>query len=342
MAEEKVIIGGYTRKEGAGIYQAVLDTATGSLSTPLPYVTGINGPTYLALSKANRLYTVAGGDGVGGVAAVDLNGAEPKILGSVLEAGTSPAHVSVDEDRQLVYAANYHEGRVNVYAIQDDGSLVATDEDKHDGNGPLPEQDSSHVHFAALTPDKRLAVIDLGNDTVSTYPVSDTGKLGTPAVLHTTTGFGPRHLVFHPTKPIAYLLGELSSKVQVLDYDTATGTFAVRQTLSTIPTDWTEHNGAAAVRVSADGKFLYTSNRGHNSIATFAIDKAGELEFINYISTFGDFPRDFNIDPSGNYVLAVNQNSDNGTLYRRDPVNGTLTTVAINIPTPEAVCVVFP
>ncbi|WP_127848953.1 lactonase family protein [Lacticaseibacillus hulanensis] len=341
MAEETVILGGYTRKGGAGIYRAVLDTVTGSVSTPLPYVTGINGPTYLALSKANRLYTVAAGEGTGGVAAVDLNGPKPHILGTVLEAGTSPAHVSIDEKRQLVFAANYHEGRLNVYAIQDDGSLVATDEAKHTGNGPLPEQDSSHVHFAGLTPDNRVVVIDLGNDTVSTYQVSDSGKLNGPVVLHTMPGFGPRHIAFHPTKPVAYLLGELSSKVQVLDYDASTGTFAPRQTLSTIPSDWTEHNGAAAVRVSADGKFLYTSNRGHNSIATFAIDQSGELEFINHTSTFGDFPRDFAIDPSGNYILAVNQNSDNGTLYRRDPVNGLLTTLAINIPTPEAVCVVF-
>ncbi|KRM55526.1 lactonase family protein [Lacticaseibacillus sharpeae] len=341
MAEEKVILGGYTKKGGAGIYQAVLDTVTGSVSTPLPYVTGINGPTYLALSKANRLYTVAGGDGVGGVAAVDLNGEQPKILGSVLQPGTSPAHVSVDEDRRLVYAANYHEGRLNVYAIQEDGSLVATDEAKHNGNGPLPEQDASHVHFAGLTPDKRIVVVDLGNDTVSTYEVSAAGKLSTPTVFKTAPGFGPRHIVFHPTKPVAYLLGELSSKVQVLDYDATNGTFAVRQTLTTIPTDWTEHNGAAAVRISADARFLYTSNRGHNSIATFAIDRSGELEFVNHVSTFGDFPRDFAIDPSGNYLLAVNQNSDNGTLYRRDPVNGTLTTLAINIPTPETVCVVF-
>ncbi len=342
MAEETIIIGGYTRKEGAGIYKAVLDTVTGSVSTPLPYVTGINGPTYLALSKANRLYTVAAGEETGGVAAVDLNGDNPRVLGSVLEAGTSPAHVSVDEDRQLVFAANYHEGRLNVYVIQDDGSLVATDEVTHSGKGPRPEQEASHVHFAGLTPDKRVVVVDLGNDTVSTYPVSEAGKLGEPTIWRSEPGFGPRHILFHPSKPIAYLLGELSSEVQVLDYDAATGSFSPRQTLRTIPADWTEHNGAAAIRISQDGRFLYTSNRGHNSIATFAIGGAGDLTFINYTSTFGKFPRDFNIDPSDCYLFAVNQNTDNGTLYRRDPVNGTLTTLAINIRTPEAVCVIFP
>lgn len=341
MTKETIILGGYTRKGGAGIYRAELDTVTGSVSTPLPYVTGVNGPTYLAVSSKQRLYAVAAGATTGGVAAIAMDEGEPRILGDVLEAGTSPAHVFVDEDRQLVYASNYHEGRVNVYAIQEDGSLVATDEVKHGGSGPRDEQEASHVHYAALTPDKRVVVVDLGNDTVTTYDVTPAGKLQAPVIFTATPGFGPRHIVFHPTKPIAYLLGELSSAVQVLDYDAAAGTFSIRQTLSTIPADWTEHNGAAAIRISADGRFLYTSNRGHNSIATFAIDNAGELEFVNHVSTFGEFPRDFNIDPSGNYVLAVNQNTNNGSLYRRDPVNGTLTTLAINIPTPEAVCVLF-
>ncbi|WP_230678533.1 lactonase family protein [Lacticaseibacillus zhaodongensis] len=341
MSKENIILGGYTRKEGKGIYRAELDLDTGSVSTPLPYCDAISGPTYLAESRAHVLYTVAAGEGAGGVAAIDLKGAKPRVLNQVMEPGTSPAHVGVDEDRQLVFAANYHEGRVNVYSIREDGSLSATDEVKHDGKGPRPEQEASHVHYASLTPDKRLVVVDLGNDTVSTYPVSAAGKLGTPTVFHTTPGFGPRHIVFNPKMSVAYLAGELSSSLEVLDYDPTDGSFSPREVLSTIPADWTEHNGAAAVRISADGKFLYVSNRGHNSIAQFNLDGSGSATFHRYVSTFGEFPRDFNIDPSGNYVLAVNQNTDNGTLYRRDPVNGELLPTAINIATPEAVCVLF-
>lgn len=341
MSKESIILGGYTRKEGKGIYRAELDTETGSVSTPIPYFDAISGPTYLTESQAHVLYTVAAGDGTGGVAAVDISGAEPRLINQVMEPGTSPAHVSVDEERQLVYAANYHEGRVNVYAIQDDGSLQPTDEVKHDGKGPRPEQEASHVHYVGLTPDKRLVVVDLGNDTVSTYTVTDAGKLQNPVVFHTTPGFGPRHIIFNPKQPVAYLAGELSSSLAVLDYDAATGSFTPREVLSTIPADWTEHNGAAAVRISADGRFLYVSNRGHNSIAQFNLDGSGSATFNRYVSTFGEFPRDFNIDPSGNYILAVNQNTDNGTLYRRDPVNGELLPTAINIPTPEAVCVYF-
>jgi 6-phosphogluconolactonase len=341
LTKETVILGGYTRQGGKGIYKAELDTVTGSLSTPMPYVDAIAGPTYLALSSQGVLYTCAAGEGEGGVAAIDINGDAPRILNEVFAAGSSPAYVAVDEERQLVYAANYHGGRANVYAIQPDGSLKDADQVVHEGNGPRPEQEASHIHYTDLTPDKRLVVVDLGNDTVATYQVATDGKLSDEQVFRTTPGFGPRHIVFHPTLPVAYLVGELSSKLAVLDYDATTGTFTPRAVLSTIPADWTEHNGAAAVKLSDDGRFLYVSNRGHNSIATFSIDKSGNAKFDRFVSTYGDFPRDFAIDPSGNYLLAVNQNSDNGTLYRRDPVNGELLPVAINIPTPEAVCVLF-
>jgi len=341
LSKETVILGGYTRKGGKGIYKAELDTATGSVSTPLPYVDSVKGPTYLASSAAGFLYACAAGDGEGGVASINMTAAKPQVMSQLLQPGGSPAYVAVDEDRQLVFAAFYHDGRVSAYKIQSDGTLKLTDSVTREGHGPLPEQDASHVHFADLTPDGRLVICDLGTDTLVTFPVSRDGKLGTPAETQMTPGLGPRHIAFHPTLPVAYLLGELSSDIAVLDYDAATGTFTPRQVISTIPDDWTGHNGAAAVRLSKDGSYLYASNRGHNSIASFKIDKSGNLTFLRYVSTYGDFPRDFALDPSGNYVLAVNQNSDNGTLYRRDPVNGDLIPIAINIPTPEAVCVRF-
>lgn len=341
MVKEALILGGYTRKAGKGLYKAVLDTDTGSISTPLPYVDSIGGPTYVAHSKAGYLYTVAAGEGEGGVATIDATAETPQVLSQLLQPGSSPAHVSIDEERQLVFAANYHEGRVNVYKIQEDGTLANVDEVTHEGNGPRPEQEASHVHYVGLTPDRRLAVVDLGNDTVSIYPLSDAGKLGQPTVTTMPAGFGPRHLVFHPTLSVAYVVGELSSSLAVMDYDAATGALTMRHNQSTIPEDWTESNGAAAIRLSADGRYLYISNRGHNSLVSFAIDANGDATRQRFVSTYGDFPRDFAIDPSGYYVLAVNQNSDNGTLYRRDPVNGELLPVAINIPTPEAVCVCF-
>ncbi|WP_203623251.1 MULTISPECIES: lactonase family protein [unclassified Lacticaseibacillus] len=340
--KETVLLGGYTKHEGQGVYRATFDSETGRLSEAEPYITGIGSPTYLAVSKANAAYLVDAADGKGGLAAFDLNQTPPQLLNTVLEPGTSPAHVSIDEKRQLVFAANYHEGRVNVYKINADRTLTPTDVARHHGHGPLPEQDASHVHFAALTPDGRLAVIDLGTDEVYTYPVDDAGKLGTPAILKLAPGFGPRHLVFHHDKPIAYLLGELSSQISVLQYDPATGGFTQGQTQKTIPADWTKHNGAAAIRISSDSRFIYATNRGYNSVVVYSVSEDGlELTEVQQISTEGDFPRDANLDLTENYLLAVNQNTSNATLYSRDSGSGKLTAVQKDIVAPESVNVVF-
>lgn len=339
--KQTVLLGGYTRHGGAGIYQATFDSADGSISTPKAYVTGLNNPTYLAVSQANFAYACAAGDGVGGVATIDLNQTPAKVLDTCMAPGGSPAHVSIDEDRQLVFASFYHDGRAVVYKIQPDHTLQEVARAVHGGRGPRPEQDASHVHYSALAPDGRLVLVDLGNDTLSTYPVADAGKLGKPTILHLPVGYGPRHIAFLPGDPHrAYLVGELSSQISVLHYHD--GAFTIGDTRSTIPASWTEHNGAAAIRISADGKFIYVSNRGYDSIAVFALKDAGlHLELIQQIPVQGEFPRDFNFDLTQKYLLVANQNTDNATLYRRDEVTGKLSWLLADIPAPEAVNVTF-
>ncbi|WP_407893312.1 lactonase family protein [Lacticaseibacillus sp. N501-2] len=339
--KQTVILGGYTKKTGAGVYSASFDSANGSMSTPEPFVTGLKNPTYLAISKANFAYACAAGDGEGGVATIDLNQTPAKIIATTFSKGGSPAHVSIDEARQLVFASFYHDGRAVVYKIQPDHTLVETDRAVHGGSGPRPEQDASHVHYSALAPDGRLVLVDLGNDTLSTYPLSDDGKLGKATVLHLPVGYGPRHIAFLPGHDhLAYLVGELSSQISVLHYDQ--GAFTIGDTRATIPATWTEHNGAAAIRISADGKFVYVSNRGYDSMAVFALTDGGlHLELIQQIPVQGSFPRDFNFDLTQKYLLVVNQNTDNATLYRRDEQTGKLTWLQADIPAPEAVNVNF-
>ena len=341
--KQRLLLGGYTRHGGAGVYAGTFDNDEAHLPTPAPFITDLGSPTYLAVSDDNILYAVDAEGDQGGVAAYDLNVDPPRLINKVLQAGSSPAHISIDANRQLVYASNYHEGRINVYRIKNDHGLALTDEVKHTGNGPRPGQDSAHVHFAAVTPDfQRLAVVDLGNDTLTTCAVSDAGKLSDPVIFHTEPGFGPRHLAFNHNNPIAYLLGELSSQVSILNYDAATGQFKLIATLPTIPEDYTDHNGAAAIRLSSDQRFLYVSNRGHNSITVFAVSPDGRnLSELQQISTAGDFPRDFNFDLTEHFILVVNQNSSNGTLYSRDAKTGLLTEIQRDIPTPEAVNVLF-
>lgn len=339
--KEIVLLGGYTRHGGKGIYRAEFDSDAGQLSKPQPLITSLTSPTYLAVSKANFAYAVSAGDGVGGVATIDLNRDPAVVIDQTLAPGGSPAHVSIDEERQLVFASFYHDGRANVYKIQADHTLKPVTRAVHGGSGPRPEQDSSHVHYAALTPDKRLVLVDLGNDTLTTYPVEDSGVLGKATTLHLPAGYGPRHLAFSPTDPtLAYLVGELSSQISVLHYQD--GEFTLGDTRATIPADWTAHNGAAAIRISSDGKFVYVSNRGYDSLAVFAIREGGKhLELVQQIPVQGEFPRDFNFDLTEKYLLVVNQNTNNGTLYRRDADSGKLTWLQADIETPEAVNVTF-
>ncbi|MTV82041.1 lactonase family protein [Secundilactobacillus folii] len=340
---ETFLIGTYTHKSSEGVYELQLDTDKKQLQN-LELVGRAGNPTYVTESKAHKVYAIDAesedGKKIGGLKIFDAAEKPFKELGKTLTPGTSPAYVTVDEARQFVYTANYHTGIVTVYKIESDGTLTTTDTAKHTGAGPRPEQqDGPHPHFSDLTPDNRLVVCDLGNDTVYLYDVSDDGKLTEHSRFNCARGFGPRHIVFNTDKNVAYLVGELGSGVAVLDYDAAEGKFSLRQSLSTIPSDWTAHNGAAAVRLSTDQHYLYVSNRGFNSIATFKVEVNGELTLIDQIPSEGDFPRDFNFNADEKFVILVNQNTDNATLYSRNADSGKLTLVQKDFTVPEGVCV---
>lgn len=335
----KIILGTYTRRISQGIYQIELDTSAETLNN-LELVTEETSPTYFAKSKDNFLYSVTSREGQGGMSSYD---AQNKFLNAVTEEGAPPCYVAVDEQRQLIYGANYHKGELNTYKIQPDGSLEAAASLFHkEPTGPHKNQDHAHTHYTDLAPDQRLVVCDLGTDRVYTYDVSETGEVEEVAVYVAEPGTGPRHLVFHPTEMIAYLFGELDSSVTVLTYDKTDGSFTQKQKVSTLPKDFDGENGGAAIRISNDGRYLYASNRGHNSIAAFAVAEDGlSIDSIQIISTEGDFPRDFALSPDNNYLVAANQNSDNLTLYRRDSETGLLTMIQKDVFAPEAVCVYF-
>lgn len=333
---EKFLLGTYTKRESEGIYEIALDTDKKELSD-LTLLTKESGPTYLAKSVSGNVYTVTSIDGKGGVTAYDPSFNQ---LNSVTAEGASPCYVAIDEPRQLVYGANYHKGEITVYKINEDGSLTLTDSVVHTEEvGPHENQDHAHAHYSDLTPDQRLVACDLGTDRVYTYDVSTEGKLTLVSTYKAEPGTGPRHITFHPTKPIAYLFGELDSTVTVLSYDETTGAFAQQQKLSTLPEDYTAFNGGAAIRVSKDGRFVYASNRGHNSIAVFEVAENGQLALVQRIATEGDIPRDFNFNQSEEFIICAHQNSDNLTLFSRDADTGKLTLEQKDVFAPECVCV---
>ena len=334
--KETVYFGTYTRRLSKGIYKADFDTETGQLEN-LELFAAEPSPTYLAFDQQQHLYTVGSQDGLGGIAAYKTDGA---LLNHVVEEGAPHCYVAVDEKRGLVYGANYHKGQVLVYKRQTDGSLIQTYLDQHSGQGPHENQTSPHVHFTDLTPDQYLVTCDLGTDEVTTYDVTLEGKLSKLNTYQSQPGAGTRHIVFHHHYKIAYLICELNSTIEVLIYD-GVGEFERMQVISTLPDGYTGFNCTAAIRLSKDGNYLYASNRGHDSIAVYTILADGSLELLEIVPSHGKTPRDFDITPDQEFLIAVHQDSDNATVFKRNPETGRLAELSNDFHVPEAVCISF-
>ncbi|KRL04790.1 6-phosphogluconolactonase [Liquorilactobacillus oeni DSM 19972] len=338
--KQTLFFGTYTKKSSVGIYRSELDTQKAHLSLPSAFIQ-IENPTYLQTTSTGNLYTVSKKGKKGGVAGFSFgsNNASPQFVSEVLTTGAPPCYVGWDHERKMVYTANFHKGTLNIFKTLD-GKLVQLKEIKYTGHGPRKEQDQARIHYADLTPDRRLIVCDLGSDCVYLYDFTDT-KLKLASTYKTEPGFAPRHIVFHPNQKFAFLVGELSNQVSVLEYDKKSGCLRHKSTLSTLPSQWQGQNGAAAVRISKDGNFLYVSNRGHNSIAIFSIAPDGTLKQIGFTPVQGEFPRDFALDPTDHFLVVVNQKTNNATLFERSLKTGQLICKQKDIPVPEGVCVSF-
>ncbi|VDC43283.1 6-phosphogluconolactonase [Streptococcus canis] len=333
---ETVYFGTYTQRRSQGIYTATWQTNIGQL-TEINLLTEAANPTYLLISEAGNLYTSYKEGNTGGILALTPQG---DLISQISQDNFSLCHLAIDHRRQLLYGASYHQGMVVVYRIMPDGSLVLADQIKRKGAGPHPHQEQSHAHFVGLTPDKYLVTCDLGTDSVTTYAVSAEGQLKQIANYQSQAGAGSRHLVFHPNEKIAYLLCELNARVEVLVYD-GCGYFERLQTVSTLPPSFQGFNACAAIRLSQDGRFLYTSNRGHDSLAVFRVRKDGQLEYLETVKTNAKCPRDFTISPDQNHLIVAHQDSDNVTIFKRHDQTGKLSLLSTDVIIPEAVCVTF-
>ena len=337
---EDFLIGTYTKKDSKGMYAVTLDPDANELVNDR-LVIASQKPAYLQVGNHHLIFAVRQENDLGGVASYRVENGQATLVDKSLSAGAPPAYVGVDLEHHRMFSANYHTADINVYHINTDGTFTLTDSVHHEGTtGPQPEQiDGPHPHFADLTPDGRLAVCDLGMDLLVIYNISSDGKLTAAGQYKFEPGFGTRHLVFHPNGQYVYVLGELSSKLAVLKYNADDASFKHLQTIKTIPDDWTAHNGAAAIHTSKDGQFIYTSNRGENTIAVFKVQDDFTVNHIQSISTEGDFPRDFELSSDERFLVASNQNSDNLTLFTRNADTGLLTMVQKDIASLEPVCV---
>ena len=348
-----VYIGTYTsgKSKSEGIYIYKLNLETGALDAHKT-VKNVVEPSYLTIDKDKKyLYAVNEtveyeGRKSGAVSAFAVNRktGDLEFLNKQPTLGGAPCHVSVTESGKFVLVANYVGGNVSVFPVQKNGGLGASiDLEQHTGAGANKErQEAAHAHSINLDKNNRFAVAcDLGVDKIFIYELDKkTGKLKpNPAqpFFQSKAGAGPRHFAFHADNKTAFVVNELDSSVTSLRFDAENGTLKEIQRVSTLPAGFSGANTCADVHISPNGRFLYGSNRGHDSIASFAIDeKTGGLTALEHTSTGGKTPRNFVIDPTGKFLLAANQNSDSIVVFRIDEASGKLaaTSKTANVPSP--------
>jgi 6-phosphogluconolactonase len=349
-------VGTYTAKTNSqGIYAYRFDPEKGQL-TAIGMAAETADPSFLAvhpngkyLYAVNEISTFNGGPG-GAVSAFSIaakTGAL-KFLNQVPTRGAGPCHVSLDKNGAYVLVANYDGGSIASFPVHEDGSLgTASGFVQHGGSGPNKErQESPHAHWIGTSPDNRFVLaVDLALDQVIVYGFDSSKGIFTPMLsgfAKVKPGAGPRHLAFHPNGKFAYVLSEMDSSVTVFSYQAKNGTFSTLETISALPKDYAGPKEAAEIAVHPSGKFLYTSNRGHDSIAIFLIDPAkGTLKSLGQVLTGGKTPRHFAIDPTGMYLLAENQESNNIVVFHIDPATGNLTPTGQTIEVPSPVCITF-
>ena len=345
--ERTLYIGTYTSGKSEGIYVYRMDQLTGELKRAGSVKS--ENPSFLAIDLAKRFLYAVNETPTGSVSSfrIDRKTGELSFLNQQSSAGADPCHLTVDSRSKSVLVANYTSGSVAALPVQRAGSLGApVDVEQHEGSGPREQQKGPHAHCIKLDRANRFAfAADLGNDKVMIYRFNPlTGKLE-PAAQATATlhpGAGPRHLTFHPDGKFLYVINELDSSLTTFRYDAARGTLTAFETVSTLPHDFTGKSFCADVHVSKSGRFVYGSNRGHNSIVVFEIDpRERRLKLLEHVSTDGKWPRNFVIDPSGQFLLVANQHTDNVVVFRIDAQTGRLTPTGGSTEIPTPVCLQF-
>jgi len=347
--ENYLLIGTYTGGKSKGVYVYRFNSATGDFDSVS--VGETSNPSYLAISRDEKfVYAVNEGadKGNGGkVTAFGFNKTDGKLsfIDQQPSAGDDPCYVSVDKTNKWIAVANYTSGTLSVLPINKNGSIdSATTAIQQTGYSVNTErQTSPHMHCAMFSKDnKYLFASDLGTDKVMVYSFDEkTGKLTEAAApfVMTKAGSGPRHLTFHPNNKYAYLIEELTGTISAYSYKN--GAFTLFQNASALPPDYMGSIGSADIHVSADGKFLYASNRGEsNTIAIYKINqKDGSIALVGHQSTLGKTPRNFNFDPSGNFLLVANQESDDIVIFKVDKKTGLLSDSGKRINAGNPVCI---
>ena len=345
-----VYVGTYTVRGSKGIYQYRMDASSGALEL-VSSSSGLENPTFLAIEPRRRyLYAVSEMLDDRPEGAVSAFSIAPETggltyLNQQSTRGTGPCHVTVDKTGKFALGVNYSGGSVFVLPIRQDGSLgQATDFIQHEGSSVNAErQEGPHAHSVTLDATNCYAfAADLGLDKIIIYKFDSVeGKLAPNQQpwARVRAGAGPRHFAFHPNGRHAYVINELDSTLTAFAYDQMKGTLTEAETVSTLPGDFHGTKSCADVHVSPSGRFLYGSNRGHDSIVVFAIDdETGRLTYVDHEPSGGETPRNFVIDPTGTLLLAANQDTDSIVTFRIDQETGKLNPTGHVVEVPAPVC----
>lgn len=334
-----VYVASYLTGDGAALHIYEMDLHSGNL-TPLGTAAGVQLSYYLTADPERRILfatdaaeACAGAPG-GAVAsyAIDRANGALTFLNHQSAGGSETCYLSVAPNGKFVLVANYTGGNLAVLPVRSDGQLgQATSLVNHEGSSiNADRQEGPHPHSVLFDPQHRFALsADLGADKIFIYRFdSDTGTLtpNDPPHFEVTAGAGPRHMVFHPNHRVLYVINELHSTVNAMSYDASSGTLRDHQTISALPDGYSGQNDSADIHVHPSGRFLYGSNRGHESIVIFRIDEqSGTLSLVGHESIQGEFPRGFGIDPTGTFLLTANEHTDTIVTFRIDPTSGRLT-----------------
>jgi 6-phosphogluconolactonase len=351
----RVYIGTYTEGPSKGIYLAEFDPSTGDLSTPKA-VGEVSNPSFLAVHPSKKfLYSVNEDASTAGKTggAVSAFAVDPKtgaltLLNQESTKGAGPCHLVVDRTGKAVISANYGGGSVCAMPIGADGKVgPASTFIQHKGEvADRARQGGPHAHSANIDASNKYAfVADLGLDRIFVYkldPETATLVPNDPPSAKLAPKSGPRHFAFHPGGEYAYVINEIANTVTAFKYDAAKGTLQEIQTVTTLPADFKGTSNTAEVQVHPSGKFVYGSNRGHDSIASFAVDQAsGKLTPTGYQAEGIKTPRNFGVDPTGAFVLVANQAGDSISVFAVDKGDGTLKPTGKSVAVPKPVCIKF-
>jgi 6-phosphogluconolactonase len=351
-----VFIGSYAEAADNGIYVYSMDMENGALSR-LDQVSGVQNPTFLSLDAGKkRLYAIGerleDGRRQGAAVSFAIDPVQGKLreLNRAGTVDTTTCHIQRDAGDRFFVVASYSGGQVGLVEIGEGETIgKLLDAQRHEGGSVHPErQDRPHPHSAFFSPDNRFVFVsDLGLDRIRAYRLNaEAGTLEFHGDTAVQPGAGPRHLAFHPSGAYAFVINELDSTITSFRYDAAAGTLQTLEVVSTLPTGFEGENACAEVQVSPDGRYLYGSNRGHDSIVVYAIDSnSGKLSLVEHTSTRGGHPRHFSLSPDGDYLLAANRDSDNIVVFRVVKESGNLEYTGNTVQASKPVCVkmaVFP